>query len=67
MKINNEFIEDALQYNISEDEIRILEDFRGHESLDNIIHELSLKLPNKKIDSLLISWIISTLISPVNE
>ncbi|EOQ64666.1 hypothetical protein F935_00316 [Acinetobacter calcoaceticus ANC 3811] len=67
MKINNEFIEDVLQYNISEDEIRILEDFCGHESLDNIIHELNLKLPNKKVDSLLISWIISTLISPVNE
>lgn len=67
MKINNDFIENALQYNMTEDEIQILEDVHFHESLENIIYELNFKLPNKKIETLLTSWIVSKLTNPINE
>jgi len=67
MKINDEFIKNALQYNISEDKIRILEDLDIDESLEKIFHNLSLKLPQDNIEYLLFLWMISILRQPTSE
>lgn len=67
MKISNNLIESALQYSITEEDIHILQSFCKYETLDNIIYDLSLKLPTKNIEYLLIFWIISTLRTPTSE